>query len=178
MLRGEKVLLRALERQDLPRLLQFNNDLGIELAGGGDPPMPQSMARLQAEYEGKASHGGRDGGSFAIEADGKLIGTCGLMGIGETAHTCEFGIAIGDREYWGKGYGREAIALMIDYGFRYHNFHKIWLRVHAANERAIGAYKACGFIEEGRLRQHVYSNGSYDDLIYMGILRTEWAQKA
>jgi len=46
MLRGEKVVLRALNRADLPRIWQFNNDLEVELAGGGDPPMPQSLERL------------------------------------------------------------------------------------------------------------------------------------
>lgn len=70
MLTGQKVTLRAMTRDDLERLCQFNNDLEVELAGGGDPPLPQSLARLQAEFEQQLSKGGRDGTSFAIEADG------------------------------------------------------------------------------------------------------------
>jgi hypothetical protein len=76
MLQGARIRLRSIGREDLARLWQFNNDLEVELAGGGDPPMPQSLARLEAEYEQEAAKGGRDGTSFGIEADGKFIGQC------------------------------------------------------------------------------------------------------
>lgn len=174
MLKGEKVILRALKREDLPRLLQFNNDIEVELAGGGDPPMPQSMDRLEADFNQQVGGGGRDGASFAIEADGQIIGTCGLFNFDQHAHTWELGIGIGDKNYWGKGYGREAVRLLVDYAFRYRNAGKVWLRVHGSNARAIRAYQVVGFVEEGRQRQHVWSNGRYDDLVLMGILRAEW----
>lgn len=176
MLIGDKIILRAIERDDLERLHKMNNDLAVELAGGGDPPMPQPLARLQAEYDSNASQGGRDDASFAIEADGIFIGICALFGFDNTAHIFELGITIGYSEYWGRGYGREAVKLLVDYGFRYRNAHKIWLRVHATNERGQHAYNAVGFIEEGRLRQQVYSNGVYDDLVVMGLLRDEWQE--
>ena len=174
MLQGEKVKLRAIARDDLPRLWEFNNDLEVELAGGGDPPMPQSLARLQAEFDQQAARGGRDGARFAIEADGRVIGQCDLHNFGETNRTCELGITIGDRAYWGRGYGRDAVCLLLDYAFRLRNMRKVWLRVNGNNERAIRAYRACGFVEEGRLRNQVWSNGAYVDLAYMGILREEW----
>ncbi len=180
MLKGEKVVLRAIERSDLKRQWEFNNDVEVELAGGGDPPMPQSLARLEAEFDERARPGGRDGASFAIEADGKYIGQCGLRfeGIVETtAQTCELGIAIGDKDYWGRGCGRDAVRVLLDYAFRLRNCHKVWLRVNGNNERAIRAYRACGFVEEGRLRQHVWGDGQYLDLIYMGILREEWERQ-
>lgn len=174
MLKGQRVILRSIRRDDLARQCEFNNDVEVELAGGGDPPMPQSLARLESEYDQDLARGGRDGAGFAIEAGGKFIGQCALFNFDSTAHTCELGITIGDKDYWGKGYGREAITLLLDYGFRLRNFHKIWLKVHGRNERGIRAYRACGFIEEGRQRAHVWSSGSYDDLVYMGILRDEW----
>ena len=177
MLQGEKVLLRAIQRADLERLCQFNNDLAVELAGGGDPPMPQSLDRLEAEFNEQVGRGGRDNAGFAIEADGKFIGQCALFNFNETAHTAELGIAIGDREYWGKGYGRGAVGLLLNYAFRYRNLYKVHLNVHARNERGIRAYRACGFVEEGRLRQHVWSDGAYDDLVIMGVLRSEWIDK-
>jgi RimJ/RimL family protein N-acetyltransferase len=178
MLQGEKVLLRALMREDLPRICQFNNDLAVELAGGGDPPMPQSLTRLQAEFDQQAARGGRDGATFAIEADGLLIGQCGLTNFNETDRICELGITIGDREYWGRGYGRDAVRVLVDYAFRYRNMRKVWLRVWGHNERGIRSYRACGFVEEGRLREHVWSAGRYVDLVYMGILRREWSDAA
>lgn len=174
MLEGKRVRLRAIMPEDLPRLWQFNNDLDVEVAGGGDPPLPQSLARLQAAYDQAASQGGRDGMNFAIEADGVCIGQCALFNHNHTARTCELGIAIGDKAYWGKGYGRNALSLLLHYAFHYHNMHKVWLQVHGANERALRAYRACGFVEEGRQRAHVWSNGRYDDLVLMGLLQTEW----
>jgi hypothetical protein len=65
MLQGKLVRLRSVAREDLSRLWEFNNDLEVELAGGGDPPLPQSLARLQAEYDQDAARGGRDGTHFA-----------------------------------------------------------------------------------------------------------------
>lgn len=173
MLKGEKVILRAVERVDLPKLCAFNNDVEVELASGGDPPLPQSLARLEAEFDQDAAKGGR-GDGFAIEAiapDGgpnTLIGQCALFQFDPVARTCALGITIGDKAYWGKGYGRDAVRLLLDWAFRLRNFRKVWLSVWGNNERGIRAYKACGFIEEGRLRDHVWSAGKYVDLVYMG----------
>lgn len=178
MLQGEKVRLRAIEREDLPTWWAFNNDVDVEIAGGGDPPYPQSLARLQAEFENDAARGGRDGPRFAIEADGHMIGQCAFFGMEPVARTAAIGITIGDQRYWGRGYGRDAIRVLVDYGFRLLNLHRIWLDVHGRNERAQRAYRACGFVEEGRLRRHVWSNGRHDDLVYMGLLHSEWEATA
>ena len=178
MLTGDRVTLRAIERDDLPRMQVFNNDVEVELAGGGDPPWPQSMARLAADFERDATAGGRDGGkggvNFAIEADGQIIGFCGLRDVDPFGRTAELGITIGDKAYWGRGYGREAIRLLLDYAFRLLNLRRVFLRVHGRNERGIRAYRACGFVEEGRLRHHVWSDGAYDDLVFMGVMRDEF----
>ncbi|MCB0107191.1 MAG: GNAT family N-acetyltransferase [Caldilineaceae bacterium] len=114
MIQGAKVLLRAMTRDDLPRLCQFNNDIAVELAGGGDPPMPQSLARLEAEFDAQVGGGGRDGTGFAIEADGQLIGQCALFNVNAVNRTAELGITIGDKGYWGRGYGSETVTLLID----------------------------------------------------------------
>ena len=175
MLEGERVRLRAVEREDLTQLWAFNNDLAVELAGGGDPPMPQAYERLVAEWERKVAEGGRDGSSFAIDAGGEMIGQCALFNEDHTARTCELGITIGDEAYWGRGYGRETVRLLLEYAFHYHNFRKVWLHVHASNERAVRSYTSCGLVVEGRLRSHVWSDGAYDDLLVMGVLRDEWS---
>lgn len=175
MLHGEKVILRAMTRDDLLRLWQFNNDMQVELAGGGDPPLPQSLDRLQAEFDAKISGGGRDGTEFAIEADGKCIGQCALFQFDHAARTCELGITIGDQAYWGRGYGRDAVETLLYYAFRIQNLRKVCLKVNGNNERAVRAYRACGFVEEGRLRSQVWSDGAYVDLVYMGIFSEEWS---
>lgn len=61
MLKGEKVILRGIRRDDLPRVCEFHNDVEVELAGGGDPPMPRTLDRPRAEYDREATKGGRDG---------------------------------------------------------------------------------------------------------------------
>ncbi len=174
MLKGAKVILRAVARDDLPKLCAFNNDVEVELAGGGDPPMPQSLARLEAEFDQDTAKGGRNGAGFVIEAINEanaatLIGHCALFRFDEAARTCELGITIGDKAYWGKGYGRDAVRLLLDYAFRLRNQRKVYLTVWGNNERAIRAYHACGFVEEGRLKEHVWSAGKYVDLVYMGV---------
>jgi RimJ/RimL family protein N-acetyltransferase len=174
LIKGPRVTLRSIEREDLPVLWAFNNDLEVELAGGGDPPIPQSLARLQARFEESLRNGERDGPRFAIESDGKVIGICDLFHFDETAQTCELGIIIGDKAYWGQGFGREAVGLLLRYAFQYRNQHKVWLRVNAPNERAIRSYRACGFVEEGRQRSQVWSDGRHVDLVLMGVLRDEW----
>lgn len=177
MLKGERLTLRAIEKEDLPRLHEFTNDLEVELLGGGDAPTPQSREKIQAEFEEREKKNSRyatELGTFIIEADGKVIGHCGLWRFDATASTCALGIGIGDREYWGKHYGREAIGLLLDYAFRVRNLRRVWLDTSSANERALRCYRACGFVEEGRLRQHDWNNGQYVDRVYMGILRDEY----
>ena len=175
MLRGEKVVLRAMRREDLQRQWAFNNDVAFELLGGGDLWEPQSFERLQAHFEENLSKGERDGADFAIEAEGTYIGRCGLFRFAGAGHTAELGIGIGDLAYQGRGYGRDAVRVLLDYAFQLRNLRKVWLTVNGDNARDIHAYCACGFVEEGRLRAHVWSDGHYVDLVYMGILADAWA---
>lgn len=174
MLQGERVTLRAVAREDLPRLRLFKNDLEVELAGGGHPPAPHPLEKLQADFDREIREPDRSKVEFAIEADGECMGICGLYGIDATARHCELGITIGDKECWGRGYGREAVGLLLDYAFRLRNFHRVWLEVHGENERAMRAYRACGFVEEGRMREHLWLAGRYVDNVLMGVMREGW----
>jgi RimJ/RimL family protein N-acetyltransferase len=174
VLRGEKVTLRATTREDLARLVRFENDLGFNLAGGGDPPEPVSLERLHKDFEREISDPPKNKIEFAIEADGAFVGRCGLYDIDTTARHAELGIGIGDKDYRGRGYGREAVGLLLLYAFRLRNLRRVWLEVHAANERGIRAYRSCGFVEEGRMREHVYLDGRYVDNVIMGAMREEW----
>lgn len=90
-------------------------------------------------------------------ADDRLIGAAGLGPVEWMHRTAMFGIAIGDPDYWGKGYGPDAIRLMLGY-----------------NTRAIRAYEKCGFVREGAQRQAIQREGQRFDLVYFGILREEW----
>ena len=81
MLRGENVTLRAVEKEDQEILWRFWNDLEVELAGGGDPPLPTSLERLRARFEREEREGTRDKTDFMMEVEGATIGHCGLFHV-------------------------------------------------------------------------------------------------
>ena len=172
MLKGEKVILRPMEREDQRRFHELTTNVALGMLVGNDWE-PRSLADIEKGFE-RDSDGSHERTRFAIEADGKVIGDIGLHGLRRREGVTEFWIGILDPDYLGKGYGRDAIKTLLWWAFRVQNWRKVWLSAVAVNERALRSYRACGFIEEGRLRQHVFYNGQYFDEIKMGLLRTEW----
>lgn len=179
MLRGDRVLLRAIRREDLVRQVEWDSDLETVLLADNDPPRPWSLEQLQARFDKKALEEIKpdDWVGFSIEVEGVHIGGCGLYGVNLTHRTCWLGITIGEPEYRGKGYGSDAIRVLLEYAFRYKNMRKVCLTTGSDNERSQRCYRACGFVEEGRLRQQEWSDGRYIDIIYMGILQEEWIRE-
>lgn len=116
--------------------------------------------------------------SFIIirKSDDKLIGTVALEQINHIRRIATLGIFIGDKESRNKGYGTEAIKLLLDYGFNYLNLNNIKLDLLAFNERALACYKKCGFKEYGRRRKCHFINGKYYDTISMDILAEEFKE--
>ncbi len=163
-----------MKQDDVARQHEFNQDLELYLL---DSSIPWASAEGSAQifYESRAKHN-PDMVGFAIEADGKYIGSCELTGLQDRHGNLELGIQIGDREYWGRGYGRDAVRLLLGYGFRYLGARRIWLTTNAKNERAIRSFGAAGFVEEGRPRQVVWIDGDYTDYVNMSILVEEWKE--
>jgi RimJ/RimL family protein N-acetyltransferase len=85
------------------------------------------------------------------------------------------GIFIGDKNYWGKGYGTDAMSVLVKFIFEQMNIHKVKLNVFSYNERAIKSYEKCGFKVEGVLRQEIFRDGKYYDEIIMGLLKEEYS---
>ena len=109
-----------------------------------------------------------------ITQQGKHIGWVDLKNIDRTNKQAELGIAIGDKNYWGKGYGLSAMKEMLSWGFNELELNKIWLRVDVDNEKAIKSYRRIGFVEEGILRQDRLRNGEFVDRLRMSILKSEF----
>ncbi len=107
-------------------------------------------------------------------SEDKLIGTVGIENIDHLNKRGTLGIFIGDVEEREKGYGTEAINLILDYGFNYLNLNNIKLDVVEFNERAIACYKKCGFKECGRRRKCEFIDGKYYDRISMDVLKEEF----
>ena len=172
MLTSDRITLRAVSPADYPRLVDAYNDVELELLGGGRPPRPVTLAMVTDTFDDIVKDS--QAFTFAVDIDETFVGTCGLSNLNRVNGTAELGIGIFERAFLGVGHGRQVVRLLLGYGFDLQNLRRIWLEVHASNERAVRAYRAIGFVAEGRLREHVWSGGRYDDLIQMGLLRSEW----
>lgn len=117
-----------------------------------------------------------EGAIFMIHTieDDKTIGFVDLGGFDWAAGNAWVGIGIGEADYWGKGYGTEAMQLLLSYAFRGLNLHRVNLCVFSFNQRAIHSYEKCGFRYEGTQRESIYKEDQRWDMIDMGILRSEW----
>lgn len=104
------------------------------------------------------------------------IGLIGLDGIQWVHGDAWVGIGLGEREYWGKGYGTDAMRILLRYAFEELNLHRLSLSVFKYNSRAIRSYEKVGFVIEGRARQFLNRDGRRYDMIFMGILRDEWKE--
>jgi RimJ/RimL family protein N-acetyltransferase len=109
-----------------------------------------------------------------VTEDGKHIGWVDLKNIDKMNSHAELGIAIGDKKYWGKGFGLAAMKEMLIWGFKELGLNKIWLRVEVDNDKAIKSYIRMGYVEEGVLRQDRFRNGEFVDRLRMSILKQEF----
>ena len=109
-----------------------------------------------------------------ITEDGKHIGWIDLKNIDNLNKHAELGIAIGDKRFWGKGYGLSAMNEMLLFGFKELQLNKIWLRVEIDNKKAIKSYERIGYTEEGILREDRFRNGEFVNRLRMSILKCEF----
>ncbi len=171
MIRGQKTILRAIEREDLPTFVRWFND--PELRQYLTMYMPMSLAEEEKWFERQLED--QDGRIFAIETeDGVHIGNCGLHDFDWKNSKAELGIAIGEKEYWSQGYGSDAVRTLVGFAFGEMNLHRVQLEVYDLNPRALRCYEKCGFQVEGRRREALFRNGSYHDILIMGILREDF----
>lgn len=169
---GKRTYLRPLEMEDTEKYYEWYNNPELRRFMMLPFPMTRLGEKDYIERMGKS----REDIVFAIvlKKGDRLIGNVGFHRIDRVSRCAWLGIAIGDPAMVSKGFGTDVLKLMVDYGFRTQNFHRIELQVHEFNERALAAYRKVGFIEEGRRREAVYSGGKYHDSILLSILKDEW----
>jgi RimJ/RimL family protein N-acetyltransferase len=140
------------------------------------PALPFSPKKIAAWLEKDNEKDFPDTYLFLIRAlsDGRLIGFIELNGVQWRNGDCFVGIGLGEEQDWGKGYGADAMQVIMRYAFTEFNLRRLTLNVFEYNPRAIRSYEKVGFRHEGRLRQYLHRDGRRYDLIYMGILRDEW----
>jgi RimJ/RimL family protein N-acetyltransferase len=175
MILGKRIRFRGIGRADLPIFVAWMNDPDVRR--GTSRYLPLSLGQEEAWYAEVLKRPAEEQ-PFGIEMrKGRgwlLIGTISFFDINWQGRSAELGIMIGEKSEWNKGYGREAMWLMMQHGFETLNLHRIVLHVYPENGGAVRVYEKIGFVHEGRLRDDHYANGQYSDVLLMSMLRPEW----
>ena len=170
---GEKCYLSPVNPEDAERYTEMLSDYEVARNLVVAPQvisLPQErefLKRLDSE-----------GHTFAIvdlKTD-QLLGNCGLSSVDLINGSAECGIFIGNKDFWNRGYGTEAMCLLLDYAFNLLNLENVMLQVFDFNSRAIRSYIKCGFKEIGRRRKARRIAGSSHDVVFMDILASEFTQ--
>lgn len=172
---GKKLYLSPINCDDYLKYVEWLNN--FEIAKGINAY--SKVNSIVSEKEWLMNNCNSGNYSFAIidSESNMLIGNIGLMNIKEIDRTAELGIFIGDENYLSRGYGSEAIMILLDYAFNHLNLFNIMLKVYDFNKRAIKAYEKCGFKKFGEWEKSHYFNGEYISEIYMNILKDDFLKK-
>jgi RimJ/RimL family protein N-acetyltransferase len=174
---GKLVRLAAWDPEtDATSFARWSTDSEYLRLFGAEPAYPQPVGAHKKQLERLAKR--TDQFTFLIyplaPADAEAIGLVELDGIAWAHGEGWLGIGLGDRDYWGQGYGTDATHLILRFGFTELNLHRISLTVFDYNTRALQVYRKLGFVEEGRAREFLQRDGRRWDMIFMGLLRSEW----
>lgn len=173
MIEGKLVRLRAVEPEDAENAFRWMNDRDVSRNLMARYPFSLESEREWVKGATKPLDFGN--ARFAVETkEGVHIGHCGLHGGSAENRRAELGIMIGEKEYWGRGFGTDVMLTLLRFAFEQMNLHKVTLGVFEFNERGLAMYTKLGFVEEGRLREDLFQDGRYWDLIRMSILRREY----
>jgi diamine N-acetyltransferase len=175
MIYGDRLRLRAAEREDLPLFVKWLNDPEVRQFISFNLPLSLAQEERWFDEMIKANPAEQVLVIEIRENEGWTpVGVTSLMNIDWTNRLAEVGIFIGEKAYWSQGYGREVMRLMLKHGFEDLNLNRIWLRVYEFNQRGVRAYEHAGFKHEGRMRQAIFKDGCYNDVLIMSVVRGEW----
>ena len=179
MLYGSRIRLRAIEREDLPLFVRWFND--PEVRRNLQLFIPLGLPQEEEWFKG-ILHRPVEEQPLVIEIrlgdDWLPVGNAGFFSIRNSDRAAEIGISVGEKTYWDKGYGTEAVRLLLKFGFNELNLNRIFLRVYETNLRGIHSYEKAGFNVDGRLRQDRFMDGKYIDVFLMSVLRSEWNEES
>lgn len=179
LFRGELVRLSIVETQKIAEAFsRWSRDSEYWRLLDTDPSLPRSVKSIREWLEKGFEKDPSDFYMFTIHdlKDDRLIGEIGLDEVDWMHGDSVVGIGLGERDFWGKGYGTDAMRLLLRFAFMELNLFRVTLDVFEYNPRAIRSYEKAGFRPEGRQRKALLRDGQYYDLLYMGILREEWLE--
>jgi RimJ/RimL family protein N-acetyltransferase len=173
VLEGHGVVLRRHVPENLVAFQRWYSDPEVaRLARYQDAPMRAD--EIDRFFQLRAL--GHESLTMAIHerATGRLIGSCAFSQVDGENGSAMYHITIGEKDTWGRGHGTEATSLMLEHAFTTLGLHRIALTVFEFNERAIRAYRRCGFVVEGRARESIWRDGRWWDELAMSVLAAEW----
>jgi RimJ/RimL family protein N-acetyltransferase len=171
MIVGERVTLRPFQADDLPALRRWHDDGEAKRGyGPAQPLVPAHAFAAELAPGGRFTTFGTDGTLCICDEADRPIGLIDYQGLESPARHCELGIFIGEQDAQNRGYGSEAIVLMLDWLFNQRAAHRVWLTTSVNNVRAQRVYEKVGFVREGTWREHWYSDGAWHDEHLYGIL--------
>lgn len=175
MLYGNNLRLRAIEREDIPRFVRWFNDPEVRQF----LPMHEPLSRAKEERWFEEQLSRSNDLILAIEVrvgnEWTHIGNVGLHDIDLKNRTALVGIIIGEKNYWDRGHGREAIRVLLRYAFFELGLHRVELETVAFNARAMRCYQTVGFKQVGVRREAFFRDGTFQDVILMDLLAQEFA---
>ena len=163
---GKKCYLSPMDINDANKYTEWLNDLELTI----NLTIYNSIINVENEKAFLENLSKEHNYSIIDIETNELIGACGFIDLSHLNQTAEVGIFIGSKDHLNKGYGTEAMSLLIDYGFKALNLHNIQLRVYSFNERAIKSYKKIGFEIIGNRREALRRGNELYDIVYMDIL--------
>ena len=170
---GAKCYLSPVSLEDVEKWTQWDNDLEVTIPLGDEAYTPYPAEKTRQIIQDVVRSQSHIFSIVDLETD-ELIGRCMFFDIDQVNRRAMLGIVIGEKDYWGKGYGQDATRLLLDYGFNLLNLNSIMLGTFSFNARAINCYKRVGFKEIGRRRQARIITGERYDAVLMDILAEEF----
>ena len=168
---GEKVYLSPISTEDMDLFMKWVNDPEI----GHTTTFHSRVISLtqEVEFVDSMAKGGNTFSIVTLDGD-RVIGNCSFFRVDNINRSAEVGIMIGEKDLQGKGYGTDALRLLVKFGFENRNYNSIFLRVNAYNTRGIACYERVGFKKQGVHRQAIIRGNRKYDMIYMDILADEY----
>lgn len=171
---SSRIRLRKMTHEDTELYHAWRNDMDVMQST--NPSLDVYSLEETKEFVDQVILGAHSAKSYIMidKTNETPIGVVSLILIDYKNRNAECIIDIGEKEYWGKGYGSEGLKLLLDYAFYEMNLHRVSLKVFSFNDRAIHLYKKIGFQQEGMIRECLFREGKWYDIIQMGILQDEY----
>jgi RimJ/RimL family protein N-acetyltransferase len=170
MIKGREVLLRPVEDSDYPLIHRWMNH--PEVWRYMDYEFPVSLVDVKEDIERSR----KEGHPFTILVGDRPIGRIGLNQFRRRDRICSFYLYIGEPDCWGRGHAQDATMALLAYAFDRWDLNQVELWSLADNDKAIGMYERCGFVQEGRLRDRSFKEGHWVDHVVMSVNREEFAR--